>query len=1277
MNIYYIFQVNKIIQFIILIHIIKEVYSKISYIYPYAFTLSNDNIFIVHKYGIDLIDSSFFTIIKKVMIFSQEEQIETEEDFSKLTINNDKGYILCLIRERIYIFNNDGNFLYKNENRVSINQNVEYYTLLSILKESETFYYLIGFFDHNNYLNLFYYKYEIYQNNTELIQKIVEKKFKNYDSNEFFYNNKGLSCQYMLLSNSSNYLLTCFFTYINITQYLTASFYTMNKTTLTNNYYYNNPSYEVSNITFIKSAINNSKNKAFIGCYNNEREQVFAFIFSNKKFIYKCLYKKKCRNKLYSFKTSYISETKEISFSCIDYNGSLQVDFYDNNMDWPYVYSIKQFLTCEYIYGHSIIYLKKKQKYFILSDALCNNTEILLQDLFNETIEDISQINNNYNEKKCDELEKCEYCDKDSLSKKLCIECNKQKGYYQIINPPSKSQILINNKYIDCVNNNTKPKNFYFNKDTSYFEPCYEKCATCEYGGNGNENNCTSCDNNFIFTPELNNTTNCVIKCNYFYFFKNNRKYICTANNTCPKKYNKLIKDKKKCTDDCKKEKLYKFYYNGECLKECPNNTKDINNDYICKDINLEQCFLTKKELNLLNENNTKKEIEQLALEYIKDFNYTNNHISLYENKFHSLTIYKNTECISNLNLFIPEINFGDCYKKVQNNYNIKDNLIIAILTENIKSNHSNLITFSMFDPYNEEELYIDDICIDDIIYIKQSLLNKLEEKNVNMTSLLYLTGQKIDVFNKDSSFFTDICYHFDLPVKKDIALKDRILIYFPNITLCDENCKTKGVNLTTLTSICECKYISLKNKNYFEESLLTQTGVSEIADILNHTNIEIIKCYKDIFDFKHFISNSGGFIILSFIIMQIIVTIIYYLKSLYTVRKYLFDISNKYISYLSLYKNNQISTEVLYKSHNNNINGKKDDPPIRLSILENYKNLKSKKKKRKTRINKKINFCINSDDNSLKLGNSNQIDINSNNILFLNDQLNDLEKSKTKNNRNLYRKSLFQRNSFQSNETINKNKFIEEKIIQSNLIINLKNDLKINIKEYLDTDPDDMDFEDAIKKDERNFLNYFNDKLKANQILLNTFYTNEPLRPKTIKILLLILNFELYFLINGLFFNEEYISQVFHSNEEKYFSNFIFRFTENCFYTTFVGVFVNYIIDCFFVEEKKVKGILKREKNNLLILNYEIVQLSKNIQKRYKYFIVVSFIISSLNWYYVSCFNNIYPYTKGEWIKTSVMIIIVMQILSILVSFLESIIRYISFKCKSEKLYGIIHYFS
>ena len=56
----------------------------------------------------------------------------------------------------------------------------------------------------------------------------------------------------------------------------------------------------------------------------------------------------------------------------------------------------------------------------------------------------------------------------------------------------------------------------------------------------------------------------------------------------------------------------------------------------------------------------------------------------------------------------------------------------------------------------------------------------------------------------------------FDSPSNKDVALKDRLLIYYPNITLCDSGCTNVGVNLTAMTAICECKYKDYNPLFYF-----------------------------------------------------------------------------------------------------------------------------------------------------------------------------------------------------------------------------------------------------------------------------------------------------------------------------------------------------------------------------------------------------------------------------------------------------------------------------
>ena len=362
----------------------------------------------------------------------------------------------------------------------------------------------------------------------------------------------------------------------------------------------------------------------------------------------------------------------------------------------------------------------------------------------------------------------------------------------------------------------------------------------------------------------------------------------------------------------------------------------------------------------------------------------------------------------------------------------------------------------------------------------------------------------------------------------------------------------------------------------------------------------------------------------------------------------------------------------------------------------EKKKTIKRLKAKGKTTIKSDLNqsfklkekFNINReniDDNNI-LNKTNKITINPKNFKkgkilvlssnYINNSIKNQEKTK-KYEKNLAKrfKSFNKRFSFDyqdlSNYSIKSEKQTNEKNIENPLFINVKNDLDVNIEEYLSTDIDDMDYDDAIKKDNREFCTYFKERLKASQIILNTFCYYEPLKPRPIKILLFILQIDLYLFVNGLFFNEEYVSQVFHLKNETFYDYFQ-RFIRNFFYAALVSVIVGYIIECFFIDEKKIKGILKREKDNLLILKYEIVQITKDIKKRYLCFILISFVITIFTWYYISCFNNVYPHMKKEWIVFSVLIIISMQILSILVCLLETILRFISFRCKSEKIYKL-----
>ena len=181
----------------------------------------------------------------------------------------------------------------------------------------------------------------------------------------------------------------------------------------------------------------------------------------------------------------------------------------------------------------------------------------------------------------------------------------------------------------------------------------------------------------------------------------------------------------------------------------------------------------------------------------------------------------------------------------------------------------------------------------------------------------------------------------------------------------------------------------------------------------------------------------------------------------------------------------------------------------------------------------------------------------------------------------------------------------------------------------------------------------------------------NDPFKPRTLKILLFIINIDLYLFINALFINEEFISDVFHSKDNNFFS-FLPRSIDRIFYTTLVKVIVNYIVDFFFIEEKKIKIILKSKLNLKEDIIIKLKQISDKTLWRYFYFIIFSFIITLFSLYYITCFNYRYYYMTNEWIKSSVFIVIFMEVLSLLAILVETSLRFLSFKFSSEKIYKL-----
>ena len=907
-----------------------------------------------------------------------------------------------------------------------------------------------------------------------------------------------------------------------------------------------------------------------------------------------------------------------------------------------------------------------------------------------------------------------------------CI-CDKDNGYVSI-NDGSFSN--------GCYKNESLPENVYFNNITQSYEFCYKTCGTCIKGGDFSENNCKTCALDYIKEPE-NKTTNCVENCNYLYYYDMANQYSCTDDAQCPEEVSLLVRNINKCTNKCSNEN--RFQYNGECLSSCPEGTTLKSNSF-CQLTNTAVCSMGEYKLNL-NETIAQENVQLASKNYASEFYYTENHISTFKSSNFTMALYKNSSCIDELKLNITKIDYDSCIQqlKVDNNIDENKDLIIAVVDIINKKGNNMVTSFGFFNPETGEKLDATKSCTDKNVVMYEDILSLLDDP----LTLQLLEEQKIDIFDKDGDFYNDICFHFNSPNGKDATLQDRMKSFYPNITLCDDGCKIKGTNLTTMRAECECAFQDLLSKNIYENDLLgdnviIKESIQEITDIIQNLNLEILACYRDVFSYKYFKKNRCGFIIIVLFILYTICIIFYYTISKNKTLKYIYSLAENYILLLSKEKSKKTNKKralthcpVKKKKNNkvyniNNNNKKhnlkredisKDKNKIKIIKVANQidkdkeKNTNSLFIKNKNRRNILKEKIINNLNDKNKVKSKNIIkDLNKNKENIKETKIYNLKnRDKNKNGRkidfkqiniiNLNLKSLKNSKNIKdyalnksksstrllknnSNTILNKERASKKltfkpkfsgiknkKKIFKKKIINNEN---IELNKFLESSIDDMDYDEVVEGDKRTFWEYFCEKIKTKQIIINSFFIEEIIKQKSIKIAVFIGLIDIYLLTNGLFFSDSYISEIFNSTEKETFLTFIKRSIERFFYITIVANIIAYVINIFFVDENKIKKIFLKNKDDSLTLRYEICELLKIIFKYIKILVIINFILIIFSWYYLSCFNNVYPNLNNEWLYSSILLIAIFQILPFIFALTETSIRFASIRYDSEKLFKL-----
>ena len=207
---------------------------------------------------------------------------------SNVDIKFKRNYIICLINSKIYFLDYEGKLLKETEKLIT-DANIHNPTLTPILLNDENFYYyVISYFlySSNIYkLKLLYYKINLSdKSNNYITQLVIDKREVSsyvFFTDTYYYQNKGLSCEYMQAENKNedNYLV-CFFIFkCDDDYYLSQNFFGVTTSSLSNSDNYD-PAYvdEINDVKQLKTVTNTERKDALV-CLLHTNKKIICINF--------------------------------------------------------------------------------------------------------------------------------------------------------------------------------------------------------------------------------------------------------------------------------------------------------------------------------------------------------------------------------------------------------------------------------------------------------------------------------------------------------------------------------------------------------------------------------------------------------------------------------------------------------------------------------------------------------------------------------------------------------------------------------------------------------------------------------------------------------------------------------------------------------------------------------------------------------------------------------------------------------------------------------------
>ena len=607
----------------------------------------------------------------------------------------------------------------------------------------------------------------------------------------------------------------------------------------------------------------------------------------------------------------------------------------------------------------------------------------------------------------------------------------------------------------------------------------------------------------------------------------------------------------------------------------------------------------------------------EIISEDLKNTNKTKEVIIEGENVIYQITTTESQKnyMINNTYYNISSIDLGECEKTLQSLYHIEAPLIIVKADIKRDDTVSTQVEYQVINPNNYSIINLQ-YCENDHINVYPPV--KLDEKTLDLFK--HLKAQGYDLFDSNDKFYNDICSLFNSYNDTDVILNDRRNdFYNPNITLCEENCIYKGFNEENLKVNCQCniktEVISDSNKCKFLPNII----VENFYKLENYANIKVAICYNQVFNKERLKKNIGSYIMIVIAFLFIISMAINFINISNRINKIIHKLIIQFKTLMKKLKKRENA------KNGNNINKKENNNNQNLT----NKIIKNKESKicnpRKKVSNNKLILNINS-KRKIKNYKSHKYlnNLQAINIQSINNTIKSCE-NLTKNGDNRKMSDIYitplKENKVEL-ETNSNNQYMN--FIEKIIILVPK---KKRMKYFNDEELNSLEYNYALKIDNRNYWQFYYSLLKQTQLIIFTFYIND-YNLYFLKIASFFISFALFFFMNALFFRDDSLHKIY-VDEGKY--DFVYQIPQML-YSTIVSQVIAFLLEKLSLSQDELLEL--KEKGDIEIIKKEINKIIKWIKIKCIIFFIFGICLLFGFWYYISAFCSVYSNTQIPLIK-------------------------------------------